>query len=496
MSSPGPVSARLRADAMQADEMETAERTPAAPATVRLPRPSLLAVVGAAVVLWGLVTGLRPLFDNSFLTHLATGRLILDDGIPRADPYSFTAPGHPWVVQSWLASVVYAGLERQVGDWALVVLHGAQTALLALLAWRLTRPANSLIARIVAVSPVVALGGKLWSSRPLLFGLTLFAVTILLAEDDRRSPRWLVPAGWVWVNTHGSFPFGPIYLGLRAIGRRLDQRPPRRIVRLFAFSVAGTVLGALNPLGLRLLLFPVHLLGQRAVLSHVIEWQSPDFTKPENLIFLGHLLLALLLLMCRPSWEDGIVAAVFGLLGAVALRNTAVASFALAPVLARGLGRIGSITGERRSLPSTAAFAAIAALGLVLTIDAARGPAFSLRSYPVHELDWMQRHDYLAGRVATQDFVGNLRTLRDGRGRNVFFDDRFDMYPRAVGEASFDLLAGRPDYQAILDRYRVDTVLWEKKLPLAVVLQADRRWSVVHSTKSWVVVTRAGRRSR
>jgi hypothetical protein len=190
------------------------------------------------------------------------------------------------------------------------------------------------------------------------------------------------------------------------------------------------------------------------------------------------------------------VAAVFGLLGAVALRNTAVASFALAPVFARGLGRVGSITGERRSFPSTAAFAAVAALGLVLTVNAARGPAFSLRSYPVRELDWMEHNRYLDGRVATQDFVGNLRTLRDGRGRNVFFDDRFDMYPRAVGEASFDLLAGKPDYQAILDRYAVDTVLWEKKLPLAVVLRADRRWRTVHTTKSWVVETRADRQPR
>ena len=69
-------------------------------------------------------------------------------------------------------------------------------------------------------------------------------------------------------------------------------------------------------------------------------------------------------------------------------------------------------------------------------------------------------------------------------------------YEFEAAEASFDLLAGRPDYQAILDRYRVDTVLWEKKLPLAVVLRADRRWSVVHTTKSWVVVTRAVRQPR
>jgi hypothetical protein len=464
------------------------------PVRSRLRAPSVLGVVGAAVVVWGLATGLRPLFDNSFFTHLATGRLILDDGgIPRTDPYSFTAPGHAWVVQSWLASVIYAGLERQVGEWALLLLHGAQTGLLALLAWRLTRPARSLIARVIAVSPVVVMGGKLWSSRPLLFGLTLFAVTVLLAEDERRSARWLLPSGWVWVNTHGSFPFGPVYLGVRAAGRWLDKRPTDRLRRLLLFSIAGTVLGALNPLGVRLLLFPIHLLGQRDVLSHVVEWQTPNFNKPENLIFLGHLLLALLLLMRRPSWEDGLPAAVFGVLGIVALRNTALASFALAPVLARGLGKVGTLTGDRRSTLSAGAFAVVMALGLVLAVDAANGPVYRLHSYPVRELAWMRSHGYLRDRVATQDFVGNLRTLQEGRGRNVFFDDRFDMYPHAVSSAAFDLLVAKPDYQTILDRYRVDTVLWERSLPLASVLRADRRWRVVRTTKSWVVVTRANR---
>jgi hypothetical protein len=482
----------LQTSTPEADVCDNLEQMDGERPSTRWLRPSLLGVIGAACVLWGVVTGLQPLSDNSFFTHLATGRVILADGIPRTDIYSFTAHGEPWVVQSWLASVIYRVFERDLGEGSLVVLHGLQTGLLALLAWRLTRAAGSVIARIIAVSPVIALGGKLWASRPLLFGLTFFAVAVLLAEEPERSPRWLLPSGWAWVNTHGSFPFGSLYLAVRAVGRRLDRQPTDRILRLFLFSVAGIALGALNPLGLKLLTFPVHLLGQREVLSHVIEWQSPDFTDPENLVFICQLLLGSVLLMRRPSWEDGVVAAVFGVVGVLAMRNTAVASFALAPILARGLGRIGTITGERRSPVTAVAFSAVVLVGVLLAVDAARGPTYELRAYPVRELAWMEENGYLGGRVATQDFVGNLRTLRDGPGDDVFFDDRFDMYPEAVSEASFDLLAGRPDYQAILDRYRVETVLWERKLPLASLLRADRRWRVVHTTPKWLVATRRG----
>ena len=60
----------------------------ATPPRVRPWAPSLAGVVGLGFFVWGLSLGLQPLGDNSFLTHLATGRLSGEDGIPRTDPYS------------------------------------------------------------------------------------------------------------------------------------------------------------------------------------------------------------------------------------------------------------------------------------------------------------------------------------------------------------------------------------------------------------------------
>src|SRR5258708_20408861 len=111
--------------------------------------------------------GLSGLSDNSFLTHLATGRLIWDTHhIPTTDPYTFTASGRSWVVQSWLASVLYGGIDRLGGSGALLILMGAICAALAMLLWSLTRGAHELIPRLAGMTPAIAAGVTSWSQRP------------------------------------------------------------------------------------------------------------------------------------------------------------------------------------------------------------------------------------------------------------------------------------------------------------------------------------------
>ena len=81
---------------------------------------SLGSIIGLLVLTWAAALASGPLNDNSFFTHLATGRLILDEGrVPTEDPYTFTAVGEPWTVQSWLAAVAYAGFERMAGTLGL-----------------------------------------------------------------------------------------------------------------------------------------------------------------------------------------------------------------------------------------------------------------------------------------------------------------------------------------------------------------------------------------
>lgn len=455
--------------------------------------PSAAAVVGGAAALWGLAIGLRPLADNSALTHLATGRVILDSGIPRHDPFSFTAAGLPWTVSSWLASVGMALAERVSEDHGLLLARALVTTTLAAVAWRLTRPAGTLAGRILTVGVVLTLGSGGWPERPLLLGLLFLALLALVVERDRGSPWVVAPLLWVWVNVHGSFPLGLVYLGARLVGRRLDRAPMGRLGAVGVAAVVGTLAGGVNPVGPRLLVFPFHLLGRHDVLARVVEWRSPDFSRPANLVFLVALLVALVLAGRRRSWEDGLTAVVFGAAACLGQRNITLATVALAPVLARGLAGLGTVDGRERNRGTAVAGAAVVALAGVFVTAALQRGAYDLDRYPVRQLEWMGSQRLFEGRVATQDFVGNLVLLREGPVRRVFFDDRYDLYPRPVIRDVLVLIDGGEGWQQRLDDHRIDTVLWQRSKPLANLLALDPGWRIARQDDRWVVAVRADR---
>ena len=207
----------------------------------------------------GAFIGPRSLGDNSFFTHLATGRYILENGFPTSDVYSFTAPGERWVVQSWLVSFVYGALDRVVGLVGIRAFSAVLAGTVAGIMWTLTRPAKGLVARLAICVVGLTLGATIWAPRPLMVGLVLLGVTLLAAERRIPAPV-LVPVFWLWVNSHGSFPLGLVALGCFALGSRLDgERRPSEL-RPLMWAAIGTVLGAINPLGPVLLTFPVSLL--------------------------------------------------------------------------------------------------------------------------------------------------------------------------------------------------------------------------------------------
>lgn len=449
--------------------------------------PSIAGVVGLAIAVWGLVIGLRPLDDNSFFTHLATGRLILDQGIPHADPYSYTVPGQAWVVQSWLASVVYAVVERLGGGGGLRLLMGLLCLALGACVWRLTRPATTLLPRVAIAAVAMGVATDLWTERPLLFGLLLLAVLLLQAEEG-WDPRWALPLMWVWVNVHGSFPLGLVAVALLALGRRLDGESPRVELRLLGWASVGTVLGVVGPLGLHALSFPVELLSRQKVLHHITEWQSPTFDTYGQRLFLVQLVAAVVLVVRRPRYRVALPLAVFAAAALLGLRNVPVASVVLLPGMAVGAAGLGSIDGARRSTANAIGAAALVALAVLVTASQLGRSDTQLETYPVEAVAWLDGHELLGPdtRLVSRDYVGNYLELEDRYDQPVFIDDRYDMYPAELTEDYVRLVRGL-DPGPVLARYDTGIVVWERETPLGAWLEADEGWGVVYRDDDWLI---------
>ena len=267
----------------------------------RLRAPSVEALVIATYGLFGLRLGARPISDNSALLHLRTGMDMVRDSvipaIPRADPYSFTARGEPWVVQSWLPSTVVGWVERGGGIEWVVVAVGLTMAALAALVATLAR-AGDVRRTVLSAGAALAVSTPFWTPRPLLVGLLCLGGVIWVVER-RKSPWWLLAIAWVWVNSHGSFALGLGWLLLRALGDAVDERARPRLDAVAVFA-GGLVLGAVNPLGPRLLTFPLTVGEKSEIFRTVIEWRTVDFQKADGLVALFGIVAAVVVLTATP----------------------------------------------------------------------------------------------------------------------------------------------------------------------------------------------------
>jgi hypothetical protein len=464
-----------------------------------MPSPSMATLFGMVFALGGLRSGLSRLSDNSFFWHLRTGRWMLSHGIPRHDLYSFSAPHTAWIAQSWLAELVYGAVDRAVGPFGvrlLGALTGAAVATAAYtLALRLAR--NRVTAALVALASVGA-SFTLWSERPLFLGILAFVGLVWIVEVPdvwlARRAVWTVPVVmWLWANVHGTFSLGFLYLALHVGGRWLDGAPPwegRERTLVLATAIAFALCFA-NPYGPALVFFPIHLLQRGDILKTVIEWRSPDFRSAQGLAFAGWLgvtIGCLALGQHRPTRRDVVVLIPFVALALWAMRNIAVAPLVGLPVLARAVAG-ERLPDDRRPLHIGVA-ALLAVLAWFWVIDAATGPNFDTREYPVAAMRAVARDGRLGQRLLTDDAWAGYVILKFWPAQRVFVDDRFDMYPRPVLRDFLALSNGTARWRSILDRNRIDVVVWDRGAPLATYLAGEPAWRRLHRDRRAVVYVR------
>lgn len=454
-------------------------------------------LVVALASLVGLIAGLMPLKDNSAFTHLATGMQMVARGwipaIPRVDPYSFTAPGEPWVVQSWLPAYAVGVADRLFGTQAVVVLAGLTAALLAGLVALLARTGRI---RVTAGATAIALvvGLKSWAPRPLMVGLVLLALTALIVDRPRRTP-WLIPIGWVWVQCHGSFPLGVAYLIAVAIGTWLDEGRDLAAVkghlRAIAALVAGILLGGINPLGPKLIVFPLNAISKREVFAHISEWKPLNIaTDAGALAAIGLAIALFVCVRCRPPWRVWLPLVLFAGLAISAQRNVAPLGVVVAAALGTALRDNNAVTAVRR--PNAVMVAVCGGVACALIAASWQRPAIRTVAYPVASVRWAEEHGRLTkpNRLLTRDFVGNYLELRSGPRQEVFIDDRFDMFPLEVSKDYFSLVHEEGTAAAILAKWKITTVIWDEDHPLVSQLRALgwRTTYVERRTRTWVVL--------
>lgn len=385
--------------------------------------------------------------------HLRTGEWILQNrGVPRVDPFSFTAEGTPWIAHYWLSDVLFASVNRAFGVSGLILLCAAVVAAAFAIVHRLMvrRGVDPFLAALLLGIAVVAARFR-FMVRPQVF-MFLFAAIFLsiLCTDLRRHPRrllWLLPVMLLWVNMHASFVLALVFTGglfvdrllAWAVERRGDGPRPEPLPMWIGATLLGlTALTLASPYGADL---PAWVL--RDFTSHAVT-RSFQLEEHAALAWGSHPLVWALMLATIGSFAlagregrlfDGLVAAALAVLALRSQRFAALASIVFALViganLAVGLARRLRAAPERAWTPraAVAASVALAAAGL-LAFEATYTPDKVYRfglgvmesRIPVAAVSFLEDLDVRGNVLNTWEFGGyllwrlpELRTFADGR---------------------------------------------------------------------------------
>ncbi len=321
----------------------------------RLPRVTIehlwLAVPIALTTGFGFLLKLR-LVD--FWWHLKAGEIITTTrSIPKTDLFSFTAAGHPFVLQNWLVEVIYYATYR-AGGLALLVALNAMLLIAALLpVYHLCRQSTDRIklSVISALLPAVVLL-YFGSVRSQVFSFALFSTFYWVLSRYRRRQQdllWTLPLMMIlWVNLHGAFVLGMGVMGLLlcgelarriAYGDRRDTLSPNELGRLGFFLALTAVATLVNPETYRIYAYIRAVATNPASQALVLEWQPPRVNDLVGIVlFFGPFFITLLTLLGagrKPEMLDLVLVLTFSILGLTALRNGVWFALIAAPVLAR-----------------------------------------------------------------------------------------------------------------------------------------------------------------
>lgn len=256
--------------------------------TPRIRSISYYAILASA----GLWAASRPVSSGDLWVALGCGRLILEAGIGRDDPFSFTSLPGAWINQNWLTHVLFTLIHRAAGLEGLVLWKVVVSIAITLL---VASTARSLGARrsLAAVAGVAAalLGRPFYDVRPNLHSILLAAALLrwLVSVAPRlvrgasflRTVWPLVLISIAWANLHGGFLVGVFFVAAAAAGLLvfgvLHRKTGLLASRFLALPVIGLGGAFVSPFGWRNLAHPYEVsMGPSAAhWRNVVEWRPP-----------------------------------------------------------------------------------------------------------------------------------------------------------------------------------------------------------------------------
>ncbi len=410
--------------------------------------------------------------DPDFGWHIKMGELILNSGIPKTDPFSYTMSSFPFVDHEWLTNIILYILYQNIGYAGLAFVFSTTALFSVLILFRSKQKKY-----YIAVPIVLATGTLLpmVGIRPQAIAWVFFSVliTIFLDKDNYKKLRFFMSLVFLFVlNIHAEFAIGIVafFLFLAAKTYREKQIQPANLV-LFSISIGITLV---NPYGIGLWEEILRSMLDSSLRWTVVEWIPAIFIFNISM----WTLLALsgfLLIRFRKSFGLFEKTIYLGLLvaGLSSVRHMAFWALISVPVLSKCLMLLSKEASKfkygRERLKKAYSFLVILSILIVILPIISSRQAFSPTAedfYPGNAIEYLKKHPNPGNTFSQYGWGGYL--IWKLPSKKVFIDGRMPSWrwkASLKNESNYafkeykEIMSGKTQFNNAVSKYNIDTVL-------------------------------------
>ncbi len=431
--------------------------------------------------------------------HLKTGQLVLNQGFPKTDPFSYTIKNSGWIAHEWLFGLIFYSLYQVVGSVGLVLIK--VKLVLAIIAGvyfsNEQSRRNFWISMPLLFVAILASRFRLLL-RPHLFSFLFLALYYLAYRRWREGQRkWLLlfPLIMVfWSNIHAGSVFGLVFLALVFLGELIlsfiswgpEQALERgKLVQWLLISLLTGAAALINPYGYHTLLLPFTLRSMQDIpLLKLVEWLP--FPLSGHYLLYGYFALVSLWLFVRVKKLSPVAILLYGFYAVLLLsarRGVPYWAFLTIPFIEDSFQ---GLSVRKIADSPWRIFFVTQVVGLAMVIISL---VIVIRPHPIYRFGWGVRYDKIPRKAA--DFVirenirgrmfnsyklGGYLIWRLSPERKVFLDGRASLYQ--------DLFRRRSAYnvEQMIDYYGADYLIvdYQEKMPFSLEYEPEpKKWALV-----------------
>lgn len=249
-----------------------------------------------AVISITLVCFSNGISGNDFWWHIKVGEWIIDNKrIPTTDIFSWYGIANkiPWTAHEWLSDVIYYCIYNIFGA---IGIYTISVVLALIMEWLLYIKSKDFFERNVLISGLffslyAVVTSVFFYGRPhmISFFLLYFELDCLYSFYDNVKSRKIFltpPIACIWSNIHGgssnlSYILCIIFLicGLLNIEWgciQCNRKSKEYFIKMAGITIASMGAILINPVGLKVLIYPYASMSDKFQLAVISEWASPD----------------------------------------------------------------------------------------------------------------------------------------------------------------------------------------------------------------------------